>query len=97
MTHHLINLLKSAVLNLRKAKVHPDPVKICQLSWRTRHAEARVDEKEQVTYTPIQQGATQMYPYLGPQLRDEGLMKYGAVKVANHAARKAIELARPKV
>lgn len=39
----------------------------------------------------------QMYPYLGPQLSDSGLMKYGAVKVVIHAPRKPMAAAKPKV
>jgi hypothetical protein len=39
----------------------------------------------------------QMYPYRGPQLRESGLMKYGAVKVVNQAKKKPTAAARPKV
>lgn len=49
------------------------------------------------THAPSQQGPTQMYPYRGPQFSDEGLIKYGAVNVASHAERNAIDVASPNV
>ena len=39
----------------------------------------------------------QIYPYLGPQLRAVGLIKYGAVKVVSHAPRNPRAEANPKV
>ena len=53
--------------------------------------------KKKTQRAPMTHEGNQMYPYRGPQFKDSGLIKYGAVKVVIHAPRKPMAAARPKV
>jgi len=53
--------------------------------------------KKKVHSAPITEEGNQIYPYLGPQFRASGLIKYGAVKVIIQVRRKPIAEETPNV